>query len=57
LIECVHFADPDITKGDGIYSSYFTGFLNISGYYSIQIKVLNNHLNAMEAQPVDKIGK
>jgi hypothetical protein len=37
---------PDITKGDGIYSGYFTDFSPQSGSYQVTVSATHNHGNA-----------
>ena len=37
---------PDVTKGDGIYSAYFTDFAPVSGHYQISFSVSHNSGNA-----------
>ena len=33
---------PDITRGDGVYSGYFTQFSDQPGYYSVRVEAINN---------------
>ena len=42
---------PDVTSGDGIYSTYVPGYATIPGYYSLRIVVTDNFGQA--AQPRD----
>lgn len=34
---------PDITKGDGIYSAYFTDFVPETGFYQVMVSANHNH--------------
>ena len=37
---------PDVTKGDGIYSAYFTDFAPVSGHYQVSFSASHNSGNA-----------
>lgn len=42
FVTCFNFLDPDLMKGDGIYSRYFSPSVGGVGVYTFEVTVTDN---------------